>query len=142
MKFSSKKAVAKRNVKSRRTGGGPNPAPRPTETQFRIANFIGQVRTSGISGTKNCEIAAQVQQSFSDLLSDLSTLNVSSDLAPFAVSAASLSLQPQLDEEHLTACISASSPPSPAKKHVAKRDQQSQDLLNVEHKIGDTVENI
>ena len=45
MKLLSKKVVARWNVEMRRTGGGTNTAAKPTESEFRIAGFIGQVNT-------------------------------------------------------------------------------------------------
>jgi len=62
MKSQAKKAVTKWNFECRRTGGGRNLASKPTEIQFRIASFIGEVQTSGIPGTANCDAAAQAQQ--------------------------------------------------------------------------------
>ena len=58
IKSISKKAVAKWKSEADRTGGGSNTAPKPSEMQFRIANFIGYVHTVGIPGTENCDIAA------------------------------------------------------------------------------------
>jgi len=62
MKSQAKKAVAKWKFECRCTGGGRNLAPKPTEIQFRIASFIGEIHTSGIPGIANCDATAQAQQ--------------------------------------------------------------------------------
>ena len=41
LKSLSKRAVARWNAEVKRTGGGTNAAPKPSEIQFRIAAFIG-----------------------------------------------------------------------------------------------------
>ena len=51
------KSRAKGNValfkkEASRTGGGPNPIPKPTKLQFKISNIIGSICTEGIPGTK------------------------------------------------------------------------------------------
>ena len=47
------------NMEMKRTGGGSNTAPKPTDSQFRVAGVIGHVNTFGIPGTENCDVAGQ-----------------------------------------------------------------------------------
>ena len=60
MKSLSKKIMARWNIEMRQTGGGTNTAAKPTESEFRIAVFIGQVNTVGIPETENLGIAGQL----------------------------------------------------------------------------------
>ena len=63
LKLLSKRAVARWNAEVKRTGGGTNAVPKPSETQFRIAAFIGWVNTEGIAATDNCDVAGQSKSS-------------------------------------------------------------------------------
>ena len=52
------------NAEVTRSGGRTNAPPKPSETQFRIAAFIGWVNTEGIAGTdNNCDVAGQSESS-------------------------------------------------------------------------------
>ena len=55
--------MARWNAEVKRTGGGTNAAPKPSEIQFRIAAFIGWVNTEGIAGTDYCDVAGQSESS-------------------------------------------------------------------------------
>ena len=59
LKSLSKRAVARWNADVKRTSGGTNAAPKPSETQFRIAAFIGWMNIEGIAGTDNRDVAGQ-----------------------------------------------------------------------------------
>ena len=63
LKSLSKRAVGRWNAEVKCTGGGTNAAPKPSETQFRIAAFISWVNTEGIAGTNNCNVAGQFESS-------------------------------------------------------------------------------
>ena len=47
--------MARWNTEVKRTGGETNVAPKPSETQFRIAAFIGRMNTKGLAGIDNCD---------------------------------------------------------------------------------------
>ena len=52
VKSRAKGSVALFKKEAGRTGGGPNPIPKPTKLQFKISNIIGSICTEGIPGTE------------------------------------------------------------------------------------------
>ena len=60
MKSTSKKAVSKYKIKSRRTGGGMNEVKQPSESQVRIADIIGKAYAECIPGTEECDTSVEI----------------------------------------------------------------------------------
>ena len=60
MKSTSKKAVSKHKIESRRTGGGMNKVKQPSESQVRIADMIGKAYTECIPETEECDTSVEI----------------------------------------------------------------------------------
>ena len=55
IKSKAKKAVSQYKAEAQKTGGGRNNQPEPTETQYRIADALGESNITGIPGTELCD---------------------------------------------------------------------------------------
>ena len=120
MKSLSKKVEARWNVEMRLTGGGINTATKPTESEFRIAGFIGQVNTVGIPGIENLDVAGQL-----DIPSKILILSS----APVA------SFQNFLSDESITVDVVQAPIDSGNAQSSETREQQTEELLQVEYQI-------
>ena len=125
----AKKAVAEFKKESSKTGGGVNTAATPSELQFKIASLIGPIFTVGIPGTEPCDTTGASISSNNDAL---------------------LPVQPRDNSvENLEACSSQvslcfHSPDTPAAKRskTSKREQQNEEMIDVEQKIQRAVSDI
>jgi len=151
IKSLTKRAVTRWNTEMRRTGGGVNTATKPTEVQFRIAAFIGQVNTTGIPGTENLDVAGQLNvsnevlsnegglqvlsvpvTSFQSLLND-DSINVGVVPSPIPISNVAQSSEQSLER---------ATPPQEKRRRTTPREQQTEELLQVEHQIGNGIKEI
>ena len=60
MKSTSKKAVSKYKIESKRTGGRMNKVKQPSEYQVRIADIIGKAYTECTPGTEECDTSVEI----------------------------------------------------------------------------------
>ena len=63
MKLLAKIAVASYKKERNLTGSGSNEAKIPSEMEYLITSFIGTESTDGVSGTGDCDVAAQHEES-------------------------------------------------------------------------------
>jgi len=108
MKSQAKKAVAKWNFECRRTDGDEIWLQNLPKFNFvLIASFIGEVHTSGISGTANCDAVAQAQQQSTSKPSSLNETLSNSDLTTLSLSNISIEA-PLLENEKASSSSNSS----------------------------------
>ena len=111
-----------------KTGGGANTAATPSVLQFRIASLIGPIFTAGISNTEDCDTTEASSSSSND---------ARLPVPPRDNSVENLGAGSVVVRVPSQVSLCAHSPDTPAAKRskTSKREQQNEEMIDVEQKI-------
>ena len=137
VKSRAKRDVALFKKEAGRTGGGPNPSPKPTELQFKISNFIGSICIEDIPGTEFCDTGDNQRENNA---SNSATHVISANVCNATTLISELSSI--VNTKHPFACTNEdNSLPSSKRPRTtrAKRELQGEEMLKIEKNIEEAV---
>ena len=131
----AKKAVVEYQKECSKTGGGVNAAATPSELQFKIASLIGPIFTAGIPNTEGCDTTEACSSSSNDSL--LSVQPRDNSVKNLGAGSVVVRVPSQVSlGAHLRDTSAAK------RSKTSKREQQHEEMIDVEEKIQGAVSNI